>query len=66
MDFPSCDKRKTDSITGIPMCYAIGCYERGDMPCECWECLKSHGGKCPEGKDKCEPKAKKGRVMLEE
>lgn len=48
MNLPPCAKRKTDPRTGIPMCYAIGCCEVGDMPCECEGCLKAHGGRCPE------------------
>ena len=60
MKLPPCDKRKTDRSTGIAMCYAIGCCEVGDMPCECEGCLASHGGKCPEGRDRRrKPKAKR-------
>jgi len=58
MKLPPCDKRKLDRSTGVNMCraigwcYAIGCCEIGDMPCQCRVCLRSHGGKCPEGKDR--------------
>lgn len=67
MKLPPCDKRRLDRSTGIAMCYAIGCCEVGDMPCECEGCLASHGGKCPEGKDgrrKPKAKRKKRRVSL--
>lgn len=52
MKLPPCDKRRLDRSTGVCMCYAIGCCRVGDMPCECEGCLASHGGKCPEGKDR--------------
>ena len=51
MGLPPCDKRRLDRSTGVAMCYAIGCCEVGDMPCQCDVCLKSHGGSCPKGKD---------------
>ena len=50
--FPPCDKRRLDRETGIQMCYAIGCETIGDMPCQCEGCLRDHGGRCPEGKDR--------------
>lgn len=52
MKLPPCDKRRLDRSTGIAMCYAIGCCEVGDMPCECEGCLASHGGKCHRRKEK--------------
>lgn len=51
--YPPCDKRKI--VNGIAMCYAIGCCEIGDMPCECCGCTK----KCKkrgQGKDNKEQK----------
>lgn len=33
---PRCQKRRM--VNGTWMCYAIGCCEVGDMPCECETC----------------------------
>lgn len=48
---PPCAKRKC--VDGIEMCYAIGCCEIGDMPCECWCCPKK-------GTEECSALKKKG------
>lgn len=43
-DLPPCDKRK--SVDGMDMCFAIGCCEIGDMPCQCWQCPRRNTAEC--------------------
>jgi len=45
MKLPECIKRKR--VDGIDMCYAIGCCVVGDMACECEDCFKKNGYRCP-------------------
>lgn len=61
MEHKPCKHRKRETREGVTMdwCYAIGCCERGDMPCEYCRDRRDDFKKPENGKTK-KQKAKKG------
>jgi len=58
-DLPPCGKRKCELRDGLlsNWCYAIGCCEVGDMPCEC-PCPRIGTKQCPNNKQTQKMKGK--------